>query len=496
MVLPTNAKAGDPLSHDLINAIGSDVNTNVTSAGSVTTAITTTKATLASAQTLTSANQSALVTANQKSSTQVSAASTIQTQITAALARLAVLENATAPPATPGAPTALTPGAITTTSFAFSWTPPVGGSAPTSYQTRVAPAGTTTWTLGPSVAAAVHTATITGLTQGAAYDFDVIAINAAGPGGTSLPMRGTTLAVFIPSPGGTTVPPASTIVMHDGALVTLLSGVVMRDTGTGPAPMGTTSQVILLYVNASGVVYQENSALGWWYWDPTQTNPWVFTSDPRVAPPVSGSGGPGAGPPFQNLTSFLDMHNGQKCSTGVTLLTTDVPGFNGYEIQIKPYEVNGVGRPGELGTYIGPVTACFVAQGGYLWTPDVAPIYSALGCPNVDPAVNPVSGIRPHIRWWTVGSTVTTPVTWGLYYEPGMDSGPGEVYAVITDYKGTRGDTFHVTANMAGRGIVRQTAWGSILDFSAEASGIPGFGLGWVAFPGYAFAMNQIIADW
>ncbi len=212
-----------------------------------------------------------------------------------------------------------------------------------------------------------------------------------------------------------------------------------------------------------------------------------------VAPPTTS--GPGSGPAFQNLTSFTDMGNGQKCSTGMTSNATGVAATGVNELQIKPYEINGIWRGTASGNYIGPLTAAFVDRGIYLYDPDVAKIYSATGCPPVDPNNTSVSGINRHIGWWTAGN-ITSPIKWGLFYEPNFDIAGGTVYAVINDFNaGNRGDSFHVTANMQGRGVVTQTSWGSILDFSAE---IPGnaYGLGWIAFVGYSFNKNQIIADW
>jgi hypothetical protein len=219
-----------------------------------------------------------------------------------------------------------------------------------------------------------------------------------------------------------------------------------------------------------------------------------------AAPPPP-TGGPGPGPAFQDLAGgYQDMGNGQRCSTGIAAVTFESFRTGVYTLQIKPFGWNGIWRNGDTGNYLAPLFVAFVDRGRYLYLPDVSPIYSANGCPPVNPALNHITGLRHFVQWWTAGN-ITSPISWGLYYEPGFDTGDGHVYAVITDYKASRGDTFHVTggigsANLAGRGVCRPTSWGSILDFTGDSSGVPGFGLGWIAFIGHTITPSQIIADW
>lgn len=133
--------------------------------------------------------------------------STLQTNQTSILNRITVLEKATPPPATSGAPTGLNSTAITTTTIAMSLSPPVGGVAPTGYQWRIAtPQGSGNWVNGALTTGT--TTTFTGLTPGAGYDIDAISQSAAGPGGVSLTYSTSTSTGT--SPPAVTVPGAPT----------------------------------------------------------------------------------------------------------------------------------------------------------------------------------------------------------------------------------------------------------------------------------------------
>ena len=107
-----------------------------------------------------------------------------------------IASSAVTPATVPGAPTALL-GTVGDGQVAVSWTASAstGGSPITGYLATSAPGGFTCATAGPT------TCTVTGLTNGSAYTFDVVAINAVGSGAAA------TSAAFTPR----TVPGAPTI---------------------------------------------------------------------------------------------------------------------------------------------------------------------------------------------------------------------------------------------------------------------------------------------
>jgi hypothetical protein len=79
------------------------------------------------------------------------------------------------------------------------------------------------------------------------------------------------------SAGDTSTPAASVLVDGGHDVWTVVSGVVYRN----GAKAGYSAQVIeLLYLG--GVIYQENSAKGWWKWS---GGAWVAVSDPVSSPP-------------------------------------------------------------------------------------------------------------------------------------------------------------------------------------------------------------------
>ncbi len=101
-----------------------------------------------------------------------------------------------APPAAPRTPAA-TPGDARAT---VPWPAPAGGGAPAAYAVTAAPGGATV-----AVDAPATTATVTGLTNGVAYTFTVVARNAAGSGPASAPTAAVTPragAEPAPGPGG------------------------------------------------------------------------------------------------------------------------------------------------------------------------------------------------------------------------------------------------------------------------------------------------------
>lgn len=100
------------------------------------------------------------------------AGSTSPTVITAAtLAALTV----------PGQVTGVSTTGVTTNSVVLTWTAPTTGAAPSSYVVQFRLSNTTSWTGSLSGITGTQ-ATVTGLSAGSSYDFEVLASNAAGTG--------------------------------------------------------------------------------------------------------------------------------------------------------------------------------------------------------------------------------------------------------------------------------------------------------------------------
>ncbi len=294
MALKENYKTGDAFPPQDLNLICDTINNDSTSVSTVTTQAAATATGLNTTAAIDHDNQTKVSAIQSTQSTTQTALANLQTSMDSINSRLSVLEGvAPPPPAVPTAPTNVVIGAITATTIALSWTAPTGTAA-TSYVVRYTPTGTGAYINAVTVTAPTVTATITGLTQASGYDIVVRADNAAGPGGESPPrVNIRTLSPFTPSPAWTTIPTATQIIMDDGGVVTLVNGVVFLN----GSPMGNTALVILVLKSDTGRIYQENSDPHWWYWDPTQLDPWVFTSDPRIVTPPSG--GPTPPPPAQ-----------------------------------------------------------------------------------------------------------------------------------------------------------------------------------------------------
>lgn len=115
------------------------------------------------------------------------------------LANIAYLEGLTT---APGAPTA--PGAVTgltatpgDAAVALAWAAPAANGAPIlSYTVRYRPVGATTYSIFGTVAD--RTATVTGLSNGQAYEFGVAATNSVGGGGYSQPRTATPFPAPVP----------------------------------------------------------------------------------------------------------------------------------------------------------------------------------------------------------------------------------------------------------------------------------------------------------
>lgn len=94
-------------------------------------------------------------------------------------------------PVLPGQVTGLGVTSPTTTSLAIAWTAPGLGGTPSGYTVQFRISETTTWEIFAS-GLTITTATVTGLTAGTSYDFQVYAVNSAGTGSPSAVATGST----------------------------------------------------------------------------------------------------------------------------------------------------------------------------------------------------------------------------------------------------------------------------------------------------------------
>jgi Putative Ig domain len=85
----------------------------------------------------------------------------------------------------------------------------------------------------------------------------------------------------VPSPNGTTIPSATQITDGSGNIWAVSAGTVYENGALAGYSNGVT---LLLYDN--NIIYQENSAGGWWSWNGST---WVSSSDPRKAPVGGGT---------------------------------------------------------------------------------------------------------------------------------------------------------------------------------------------------------------
>jgi len=95
--------------------------------------------------------------------------------------------------APPGAVTGLAAGTVTATSAALSWTAPASGGAVADYTAQYRISGSGSWTTASATITGTAT-TVMGLTGSTAYDFQVLATNAGGPGTPSNTVSATTSA--------------------------------------------------------------------------------------------------------------------------------------------------------------------------------------------------------------------------------------------------------------------------------------------------------------
>lgn len=88
--------------------------------------------------------------------------------------------------------------------------------------------------------------------------------------------------VIVPSPDGSTIPPLTQLLDLKLNKWTVASGVVQMN----GANAGFSANVILL-LYFKGVIYQKNSAGGWWSWT---NSTWLASSDPRPPAPAALAG--------------------------------------------------------------------------------------------------------------------------------------------------------------------------------------------------------------
>lgn len=127
--------------------------------------------------------------------------------------------------AAPDAPTGLTLGSFTTTTQGLSWTPPATGGTPDDYQIRFSGAGLATWTTFSDGVSTTPSATVTGLTCDANYDYQVRSSNASGTSawtssstGYTLRLPGQPTSVVLGTSTATTQPISWTAPASGGAL--------------------------------------------------------------------------------------------------------------------------------------------------------------------------------------------------------------------------------------------------------------------------------------
>ncbi len=104
------------------------------------------------------------------------------------------------PPAVPGQVTGLTTSAPTANSITLAWTAPSSGGPVATYTAQYRPTGGTGWTTASATLTSPG-CTVTGLSSGLGYDFQVIAVNAGGSGPPSAVVSATTTLVV---PGAVT----------------------------------------------------------------------------------------------------------------------------------------------------------------------------------------------------------------------------------------------------------------------------------------------------
>ncbi len=178
------------------------------------------------------------------------------------------VSGAVTPATVPGVPTGVSALAGDGQATVW-WQPPVdGGSAITSYDVRYSADGGTTWT-SADVAFRESPATVTGLTNGTSYVFDVAALNDVGVGDYS-----TATGAVTPTRDSTSLTRGATTTIPYGA--TLVVSTVLRDTATGATMGGYAVQLL-----------SRTSTTKPWTLVKTVTTSWVGGASVSVRPGVA-----------------------------------------------------------------------------------------------------------------------------------------------------------------------------------------------------------------
>ncbi|HEY3925517.1 MAG TPA: fibronectin type III domain-containing protein [Acidothermaceae bacterium] len=247
----------------------------------------------------------------------------------------------------PGAPTDVS-GVAGNTSVALSWTPPaaVGESVISDYVVEYALASDpTNWTTFADGVSTATTATVTGLTDGTAYIFEVSAVNTAGSGTAS---AASSSLIPMGVPGNPTI---TSITAQDGAL-----SLAFTAPTSGAAPTayeyqlngagswisaGTTTSPLVIPGLTNGTLYsvqiRANSAVG----------------EGSASP--AGSGTPEALPGAPSISST---------STGIgSAVISFTPGYaGGGSITDYEYELNNSGTWTSTGSMVSPLTISGLAN--------------------------------------------------------------------------------------------------------------------------------------
>ena len=223
--------------------------------------------------------------------------------------------------APPPQPTNFVAGAITTTSIALSWTASSGAS---SYTVNYQVSGSTSWTTASSTITNTNT-TITGLTSGTTYNFQLIATNSSGSGNPVL-LNGIVTGAVPASPSGITV--SSVTAGSVGLNWSPVSGATSYSVsyqisgGSSWTPFGDAAGTSIVIVNlTTNTIYNfqvvANNSYG-------SSAPGVINSIETTTAP---SGSPPASP-----TNLTDTATG---STSITLGWDSMSGATSYNISYQ-----------------------------------------------------------------------------------------------------------------------------------------------------------------